>query len=58
MDEPFSVDGLCHILKNLDASGVVLDEVVVGTEDGGNFALGREWGKWNFNIKKSCFRNL
>ena len=40
LDKPFSVDCLRHLLKDFDAAGVVLDEVVVGTEDCGDFALG------------------
>ena len=42
VDEPFSVEGLRHALKDFDAAGVVFDEVVVGREDGGDFALGWE----------------
>ena len=45
VDEPFSVEGLCHVFKDFDAVGVVFDEVVVGREDGGDFALGLERGK-------------
>ena len=38
-DEPFSVEGLCHVFKDFDAAGVVFDEIVVGGEDSGDFAL-------------------
>ena len=41
MDEPFSVEGLCHVLKDFDAAGVVFDEVVVGREDRSYFSLYR-----------------
>ena len=40
VDEPFLVEGLCHVLKDFDAAGVVFDEVVVGREDSGDFAVG------------------
>ena len=40
IDEPFSVEGLCHVLKDFDAAGVVFDEVVVGGKDGSDFELG------------------
>ena len=44
-DKPFSVDCTRHLLKDFDAAGVVLDEVVVGAEDCGDFALGGERGQ-------------
>ena len=43
-DEPLSVDCGSHVFEDFDAAGVVFDEVVVGAEDGGDFALGGEWG--------------
>ena len=43
VDEPFLVEGLCHVFKDFDAAGIVFDEVIVGRENGGNFALGWEW---------------
>jgi uncharacterized protein YggL (DUF469 family) len=42
VDEPLAVESLHHLLQDGDAAGVVLDEIVVGGEDGGNFALGGE----------------
>ena len=42
VDEPFSIEGLCHVLKDFDTAGVVFDEIVVGREDGGDFVLGWE----------------
>ena len=46
MDEPLLVESLCHVFKDFDAAGVVFNEVVVGGEDGGDFALNRyRWAK-------------
>ena len=39
VEEPFSVEGLCHVLKDFDAAGVIFDEVVVGGEGSGDFVL-------------------
>ena len=39
VDEPFLIEGLCHVFKDFDAAGVVFDEIIVGREDSGNFAL-------------------
>ena len=50
VDEPFSVEGLCYVFKDFDAAGVVFDEVVVGGEDGGDFALGCERIGWNMDV--------
>ena len=49
-DKPFSVDCTRHLLKDFDAAGVVLDQVVVDTEDCGDFALGweRRYRDWYF----------
>ena len=33
-----AIKRLCHVLKDFDTSGVIFDEVVVGGEDGGDFA--------------------
>ena len=49
VDEPFLVEGLCRVFKDFDAAGVVFDEVVVGGEDSGDFALGWERGN-NYRI--------
>ena len=57
-DEPLSVDGSCHVFKDFDAAGVVFDEVVVGAEDGGDFALGGQIGNRNFNFLEIYNRNL
>lgn len=51
-NKPLSIDYLRHFLKDLDAAGVVYDEVVVGTEDGGDFLLGVERGLWHFKQYK------
>ena len=40
VDEPFAVEGLGHFFEDGDAAGVVFDEVVVGGENGRDFALG------------------
>lgn len=40
MDKPLAVKGLSHLLQDLDPAYVVFDKVVVGGENGGNFALG------------------
>jgi hypothetical protein len=39
LDEPLAVDRLRHLFQDLDAAGVVLDEVVVG----GRMAAMRPW---------------
>ena len=39
MNEPLRVNPLGHLLEDLDAPGVVFDEVVVGGEDGGDAVL-------------------
>ena len=39
LDEPLPVEGLGHLLQYLDAPEIVLDQVVVGGEDGGDFLL-------------------
>ena len=39
LDEPFAVEVLGHLFQYLDPPQVVLDQVVVGREDGGDFAL-------------------
>ena len=49
MDEPFLVKGLRHVFKDFDAAGVVFDEVIVGREDSGDFALGWERGN-NYQV--------
>ena len=41
LDEPFPVEGLGHLLQYLDAPQIVLNQVVVGGEDGGDFVLDR-----------------
>ena len=38
-DEPLPVEGLSHLLQYLDASEVILNQVVVGRENGGDFDL-------------------
>lgn len=60
MDEPFLVEGLCHIFKDFDAAGVVFDEVVVGGEDSGDFSLGWERRQGDFKVKiiRCLFINL
>ena len=57
LDKPFSVDCTRHLLKDFDAAGVVLDQVVVGTEDCGDFVLGGR-GEWNFNINRVLLSSL
>jgi hypothetical protein len=37
--EPLAVESLCHLFQDLDAPGVVLDQVIVGGEDGSDLAL-------------------
>ena len=45
VDEPLPVNGLGHLLQDGDAPRVVFDQVVVGGQDGGDFALGGDGGK-------------
>ena len=45
MDEPLAVQVARHLLQDRDAPRVVLDEVIVGAEHGGDAALGGEWWK-------------
>jgi hypothetical protein len=45
MDKPLAVEGLRHLLQDLDAAQVVLDQVVVGREDARDLALGGEVGE-------------
>ena len=56
MHEPLAVERLSHLLQNLDAPGVVLDQVIVGGEDGGNLALDGEGWQIEFNTIKDCQR--
>ena len=44
LDEPLAVEVLRHLLQNLDPPQVVLDQVVVGREDRGDFPLRGERG--------------
>jgi hypothetical protein len=44
LHEPLAVEIARHLLQNGDAAGVVLDEVVVGAEDGSNAALNSNTG--------------
>ena len=55
-DKPLSVDCLRHLLKDFDASGVVFDKVVVGTEDGGDF-VSRLWIR-NWKIPNRVFGKM
>ena len=48
LDKPFSVDCARYLFKDFDAAGVVLDQVVVGTEEGGDFVSGLRI--WNWKI--------
>ena len=48
-NKPLSVDYLRHLLKDLDAAGVVFYEFVVGSEDRGDFVLGWKWGNTNID---------
>ena len=45
VDEPLAIDRLSHLLQDLDASRVVLDQVVVSGEDISDLALGGEGRK-------------
>ena len=45
--EPFAVDAPRHLLQQPDATVVVLDEVVICGENGGNLALYWEW--WQYD---------
>ena len=38
--EPLAVERLRDLFEDPDAPRVILDQVVVGSEDGGDFALG------------------
>ena len=44
VDEPFPVNRLGHFLQDGNSPGVVLNQVVIGREDAGDFALGL-WGR-------------
>jgi len=57
LDEPLAVEVLRHLFQNLDPPQVVLDQVVVGREDGGDFALRGEGGDVNLNILEGSFIN-
>ena len=54
LDEPFAVDVLGYLLQDLDAPQVVLDQVVVGGEDGGDFLLDTLLRNWRFNLFENC----
>ena len=54
LDEPFAVEILRHFLENFDAPEIILDQIVVGREDGGDFALFGERGEVDF-LTKSYF---
>ncbi len=43
MHKPFAVQRLRHLFQDSDTARVVLDQVVIGREDGGNFALRGKW---------------
>src|SRR5450830_618546 len=47
-DEPLLVEATGHLLQNRDAPRVVLDQVVVGGEDGGDAALLSQ--TWQVNL--------
>ena len=47
-DEPLPVKGLGHLLQYLDAPEIVLNQVVVGREDGGDFALDGDEEEFEF----------
>src|SRR3972149_6413858 len=61
VDEPLAVDRLGHFFQNFDAASVVLDQVVVGGEDGSDFALGGKGWKRNRNkveaLDGNCVKN-
>ena len=48
VDEPLAVERLGHGFEQGDAARVVLDQVVVGAEDGGDFALDGQGRKRDF----------
>ena len=52
VDEPLAVDRLRHLLQDLDAPGVVLDQVVVGREDVGDPALDVEGWERDREVSK------
>ena len=54
VDEPLPVKRLRHLLQNLDAPRVVLNQVVVGGEDGGDLALRWEAVERRYSIRRQC----
>src|SRR5690554_3688741 len=52
VDEPLLVQPPGHLLKDLDTTRVVLDEVVVGREDGGDTILYPKLWDQNVDITK------
>jgi len=55
--QPLAVDFFRHLFQHGNAAGVVFDQIVVGGEDGGDFALDGEWRERNWNtFRISVFR--
>ena len=50
LDKPYSLDCARYLLKDFVAAGVVIEQVVVGTEQGGDLALSWKWRSWNTQI--------
>src|SRR5262249_32903393 len=52
-DEPLAVQRPDHLLQNTDAPRVILDQVVVGGEDGGDLDLGSDRRDTDFDFSNS-----
>src|SRR5258708_7119220 len=55
MHEPLAVKRLRHLLQNGDAARVVLDQIIVGREDGGDFTLDGKRRNRYLNVLESRF---
>ena len=53
VDEPLPVEHLRHVFENLDAPGVVLDQVVVGTQHSDYRVLRVSWRDANQEFLKT-----
>ena len=55
MHEPLAVERLGHLLQDLDAQGDVVDQVIVGGEDGGDLDLGGKRWMHNTKFAEACY---
>ena len=52
LDEPFAVEVLRHLLQNLDPPQIIFNQVVIGRENGGDFAFIESIIEVYCNLKK------